>query len=105
MIAANLRVTSTPTSRCSCVSSLTCTTVPYGRLALDIALLGVHAPCPLPGQVLCCDRSGLEDLYGDSEPRQQILTQVHLVSNGHKIKTPLPEVEIIDEDDDALNVV
>jgi len=96
MTVPNSRVMSSPTSRCSCVTSLTCTTVPYGRLALDIALLGVHAPCPLPGEVLCCDRSGLEDLYGDSEPRQRILEQVHLVGNDNIIVSP--ELDIANGD-------
>jgi len=94
MTVPNSRVMSSPTSRCSCVSSLTCTTVPYGRLAMDIALLGAHAPCPESGQVLCCDRSGLEDLYGDSEPRQRVLEQVHLLTNGNIIASP--ELDIPD---------
>jgi len=94
MTVPNSRVMSSPTSRCSCVTSLTCTTVPYGRLALDIALLGVHAPCPEPGQVLCCDRSGLEDLYGDSEPRRRLLEQVHLGANSNIIVSP--ELDIPD---------
>ena len=104
MIASISRVLSSPTSRCSCVSSITCTTVPYGRLALDIALLGVHAPCPLPGQVLCCDRSGLEDLYGDSEPRQQILEKAHPVDNGHVTVTQVPEGSIFIGDKNLLEI-
>jgi len=103
-IVSSSRELSSPTSRCSCVSSLTCTTAPYGRLALDIALLGVHAPCPLPGQVLCCDRSGLEDLYGDSEPRPLILEQVHLVGNGNVMVPTVPETEFTDEDFNHLHV-
>jgi len=80
-----------PNNRCSCVSSDSCSTAAYGRLSLDIALLGVHAPCPKHGEVLCCDRSGLEDQYRESQPRLRILEQVHLVPDSRLVSTsPVP---------------
>jgi len=41
---------------CSCRPQSDCTSPPYGWDPLDIAVLGLHPPCPTHGEVVCCDR-------------------------------------------------
>jgi len=48
---------------CPCVPGGACDSKPYGSLAQDISVLGLFGPCPHHGQVRCCSRAGLENLY------------------------------------------
>ena len=52
---------------CTCLPEYECMDPhgPYGSHPLDVAVLGLHAPCPVYGQVRCCDKSVVKWYYQD----------------------------------------
>ena len=52
-------------SSCPCVPAPACAWSPYGSHPLDIALLGIHPPCPEYGEVRCCDKAAFSRYYED----------------------------------------
>ena len=55
---------------CSCVPEPDCPWEPYGTHPLDVAVLGLHPPCPIYGHVRCCDKSVVKWYYQDDRTEQ-----------------------------------
>jgi len=49
---------------CPCVDRRSCKTPPYGTHVLDIAVFGLFVPCKRHGDVRCCPREELGELFG-----------------------------------------
>ena len=74
---------------CMCLPEYECMDPhgPYGSHPLDVAVLGLHAPCPVYGQVRCCDKSVVkwyyqddrtEYVHGNADVGEYIVEDLHL---------------------------